>query len=99
MVYLGPRHRRALARVALATLAGLVVSWAGVAVLVALSIAWPANHVPLVLLLIWLGAIACTVSLPGGWPRGDVGVVTRLVFAPMGPLVRLGFAVWRAMRR
>jgi hypothetical protein len=81
----------------LGTLAGLVVSWAGVAVLVVLSIAWPGNQVPHVLLLVWLGAIICDLALPGGWPRG--GLVTRIVFAPAGPLARLGFIVWRALRR
>ena len=97
MVWLSPNHRRAIAWVVFAIVAGLIVSWLGVAMLVVLSLAWPANQVPHVLLVVWLCAIVCDLALPGGWPRGNVGLGKRILFAPLGPLLRAGFPLWRAL--
>jgi hypothetical protein len=99
VVRLSPKHRRAIAWVVLAMVAGVVASWLGVAVLVVVSLAWPANQVPHVLLVVWLCAIVCDLALPGGWPRGDVGLGKRILFAPLGPLLRAGLAVRRALGR
>jgi hypothetical protein len=98
VVWLSPKHRRAIAQVVLAIVAGLVVSWLGMAALVVLSFAWPANQVPHVLLVVWLCAIVCDLALPGGWPRGDAGLGKRILFAPLGPPLRVAFPVWRALR-
>jgi hypothetical protein len=57
----------------LAAWAVAIVSWLGLAVLVALSIIWPANQLPHVLLGVWLCAIVA-------WP------VTTVTFAVEGRL-------------
>lgn len=98
MVWLSPKHRRAIPWVILAIAAGLIVSWLGMAALVALSLAWPANPVPHVLLVVWLCAIVWDLALPGGWLRGDAGLGKRILFAPLGPLLRAGLPLWRALR-
>jgi hypothetical protein len=52
-----PEHSRALGRIVLAMFAGIVVSWLGLAALLALTIIfWPTNQVALVLLGVWLCA-------------------------------------------
>jgi hypothetical protein len=82
--------------VLLAVLAGVVVPWLGLAALVALSILWPANQVPHVLLGVWLCvAVAYLVVplLPGrglgptdNWPK-------RIAYAPLvGPVLWVALA-------
>jgi hypothetical protein len=88
----------ALARLLLAVLAGVVVGWLGVAALLAVSIVWPTNQVPHVLLGIWLCLIAAGLVLPGrpgpsdNWPK-------RIAYAPLVGLVFwVGLRVQKARR-
>jgi len=99
VVWFSPQNRRTITRVALAVVAGLVVSWAGVVALVVLSVAWPANKVPHVLLVVWLSAVVCDLAWPGGWSRAGAGLGVRILVAPLGPVVRAGAPVWRALHR
>jgi hypothetical protein len=95
MVMFGPSHARSIRRIAIAVVSGLLVSWLGVAALIALSVAWPHNPVPRVLLAVW-GVLAAVSFATWGSPfkafRGR-GLVLVLA-VPLLPLARAGVAVW-----
>lgn len=85
------RTADAIRWILLAVLAGIVVPWLGLATLVALSILWPANQVPHVLLGIWLCVTTAYLVLPllpgrglgpsDNWPK-------RIAYAPLlGPVL------------
>lgn len=90
------RTARAVVRLLLAVWAVVVVSWLGVAALVALSILWPANQVPHVLLGLWLCMIVAQLVRPQqSFRHDDDGLPLRILFAPMAVL---GPVVWVARR-
>ena len=89
------QNARTLGRILLAVLAGIVVSWLGLAALVSLNILWPANQVLHVLLGVWLGVAAVYLGVSGGpndnWAK-------RIAFAPLvGPVLWAGLRVRRAL--
>lgn len=67
------RTARAVVRMLLAAWAVVVVSWLGFATLVALSILWPGNRVPHVLLGLWLCAIVAYLGDGRGRDRRVAG--------------------------
>jgi hypothetical protein len=81
----------------IAAWAGLLVSWLDIAGLIALTVAWPRNPVPLVLLAAWAVLIAVTHALPGMSARKarEQGPVMLILLAPFTPFARAGIAVWR----
>jgi len=87
---------RGLSLVLLAVVAGIVVPWLAVLTLVALSILWPENQLPHVLLGVWLAVIAAYLVpplLPGrqlgpndNWPK-------RIAYAALiGPILWVSLA-------
>jgi hypothetical protein len=93
---MGRRNARAISWILLAVLAGIVAPWLGLAALVALSMLWPANQVPHVLLGIWLCVTAAYLVLPllpgkelgpnDNWPK-------RIAYAPLvGPILWVALA-------
>jgi apolipoprotein N-acyltransferase len=95
---LTPQQGRSIARMLLAVWAGMVVSWLGLAALVALSMLWPANQVPHVLLGVWLCAIVALQVWPGErFRRRDLGLPMQIFYAPLDPILLLGHRTWRAL--
>jgi apolipoprotein N-acyltransferase len=95
---LTPEQGRSIARMLLAVWGGMVVSWLGVAALVVLSILWPANQVPHVLLSVWLCAIVALQAWPGGrFRRRDVGLPLQIFCAPFDPMLLAGHRIWSAL--
>jgi hypothetical protein len=93
-----PEHSRSLGRIVLAMFAGIVVSWLGLAALVALSIIlWPAPSVPLVLLGVWLCAIVAGLLWPGGRLWRDQSLFGQILLAPLDPIARVGGRIWKAL--
>lgn len=95
-----PRSSRKLRRMLLAAWAVVIVSWLGLAVLVALSIIWPANQVPHVLLGVWLCAIVAQVVWPGKFSRTYDRLPERILVAPaalIGSMFMAGRRVGRAL--
>jgi hypothetical protein len=93
---MGRQNSRAMSWTLLVVLAGIVVPWLGLAALVALSILWPANQIPHVLLAIWLCVTTAYLVLPllpgrrlgpnDNWPR-------RIAYAPLvGPILWVALA-------
>jgi hypothetical protein len=76
---------RAVTRVVLVVGTGIVVSWLGLAALVTLSVLWPANQVPHVLLGGWLCAIVVR-QLWAGLSLEDTSGLWRILFAPFDPI-------------
>jgi putative copper export protein len=96
---LTPKQGRAIARILLAAWATIVLSWLGLAALVALSILWPANQVPHVLLGVWLGAIAAVqIWAAKRFARRD-GLAMQIFRAPSDPLLMAGHRIWTALSR
>ena len=94
----GPQQSRALGRIVLAGLSGIVVSWLGLAALVALTIIlWPGGLVPLVLLGVWLCAIVACLVWPSGRLWRDQSLRTLILMAPLDPIARGGGWIWRAL--
>ena len=82
----------------MAVWAGMVVSWLGMMALVALSILWPANQVPHVLLGVWLCAILALQAWPGGrFRRRGLSLPMRIFFAPFDPLLLAGHWIRTAL--
>jgi hypothetical protein len=95
MVMLGPGHARSIRRLAIAVLSGLLISWLGVAALITLSVAWPHNPVPRILLVVWAALAAVSIAIPGAFRRKICGMGPVLVLAvPFVPLARAVCAVW-----
>ena len=94
----GPQQSRALGRIVLAGLSGIVVSWLGLAALVALTIIlWPGGLVPLVLLGVWVCAIVACLVWPSGRRWRDQSLRTLILMAPLDPVARGGGWIWRAL--
>jgi hypothetical protein len=95
MVWLGPSHRRAISRIVVAVLSGLLLSWLAVAALIALSLAWPRNPVPRALLAVWAVLAVVSLAIPGAF-RGKISASLLIFFlaAPFMPFVRAAVAVW-----
>jgi hypothetical protein len=91
---------RSLSRILLAFSAAVIASWLGLAALVALSILWPANQVPHVLLGAWLSAIVAQQVWPGGRFRNrGLRLPAQILLAPPGPMFHAGHRIWRALGR
>jgi len=89
------QNARSIGRVLLAALVGIVMSWLGLAALVALSILWPANEVRHVLLGVWVCVIAVHLGVSSGpndnWPK-------RIAYAPLvGPILWVGLKARRVL--
>jgi hypothetical protein len=94
----GPEQSRALGRIVLAGLSGIVVSWLGLAALVAVTIIlWPGGLVPLELLGVWLCAIVACLVWPSGRLWQDQRLRTLILMAPLDPIARIGGWIWRAL--
>jgi hypothetical protein len=90
---------RAIARMILAAFAGIVVGWLSVAALVVLSILWPANQVPHVMLGIWLCVIAIYLGLSIGRSR-DSRWLLHIAYAPLtGPIMWVALTIRDARRK
>jgi hypothetical protein len=99
VVPLSPKQGRAVSRMLLAGWAAVMVSWMGLAALVALSILWPANQVPHVLLGVYLCAIVAQCTWPSRFTQ-SCDLPWRIVFAPAAlpnSLFRAGRRVLRAL--
>jgi hypothetical protein len=82
-------------RLVIAILFGWLVSWLGVAALITLSVTWPHNPIPRVLLVVWAVLAAVSFAIPGGSLRVIRGRGPVLVLAvPFVPLARAALAVW-----
>jgi len=86
---LTPKQGRSLAWMLLGAWAVTVLSWLGVAALVTLSVLWPANQVPHVLLAVWLCAIAGRVIWLARRPGLHEDWPVRILFAPLGLVISL----------
>jgi predicted membrane protein len=83
---------RAVTRVLLVVGTGIVVSWLGLAALVTLSVLWPANQVPHVLLGVWLCVIVATLVvrlLRTGLSFRDTSWLWQMLFAPFDPIFQI----------
>ena len=92
MVWWGPDQGRLFSRIVIAMLSGWLISWSGVAALIALSVAWPHDSVPRVLLLAWAVLAAASLVIPGvgrkfSWPVLVLGF-------PFVPFLRAAVGVW-----
>ena len=87
---------KGLGRIILALLFACVVSWAGVAVLIALSVTSTENLVARLLLLTWVLAIAGWLAVYSGPLRSKVSWWGFAVMAPALPLIGaiLGLRSW-----
>ena len=95
MVMFGPEHVRGIRRLVIAILSGWLISWLGVGVLIALSVAWPHNPIPRVLLVVWAVLAVVSFAIPGSSLRAIRGRGPMLILAvPFLPLARAAFAVW-----
>ena len=100
MVRLGSEHVRGIRRLTIAVLSGLLVSWLGVAALITLSIAWPRDPVPRILLGAWAVLAAVSLVIPGAslkTIRGRGPVLAAAV--PFLPFARVALAVWPHLPR
>jgi hypothetical protein len=104
VVWMDPTTARALQRMFLTLLAGIVISWAGVVALMTLSVLWPGNHIPQILLAVWVLAAAASVAM--AWPQDErqagPSKGALLVMAPFYPLLRAGQAchgAWTARHK
>jgi hypothetical protein len=95
MVMLDPGGGRALRRIVIALFSGWLVSWLGVAALITLSVAWPHNPIPRVLLVAWAVLAAVSFAIPGisRWAIGGRAAVLVLA-VPFVPIARAAVAVW-----
>jgi hypothetical protein len=94
MVMFGPEGGRGIHRLMIAILFGLLVSWLGVAALITLSVTWPHNPIPLVLLVVWAVLAAVSFAIPGAL-RAILGRGPALVLVvPFVPLARAALALW-----
>lgn len=95
MVMLGPTHARAIRRIVIAVLCGLLIVGLGAAALIALTFAWPHNPVPRILLVVWAVLAALSVAIPGAFRSKIRGRGALLLLAvPFAPLARAALAVW-----
>jgi hypothetical protein len=94
----GPVIDGKFARLVLTVCALILVGWLGAAALIAISIAWPANQVPHLLLGIWLGVITLGLAWPD-WPDRNASWVLRVAYAPLvGPVTFVVRAVRQGRR-
>lgn len=88
---------RAVTLVLLVAGTAIVVSWLGLAALVTLSVLWPANQVPHVLLGVWLCAIVARLL----WVRlsrgHDASWFWQILLAPIDPIFQAGAWIWRGL--
>jgi hypothetical protein len=96
MVWWGPEQGRSFRRLIVAILGGWLVSWLGVAALVALSVALPHNPVPLVLLVVWAVVAVASLAIPGAsfGPFRVSAPVLVVLALPFLPFARATVAVW-----
>ena len=92
------RTGRSIQRMLLTAWAVVIVSWLALAALAALSILWPANPVPQVLLGLSVCAVVARVAWPGQPGRARGRVFWRILFAPRDLLLSVAGAV-RLRRR
>jgi hypothetical protein len=95
MVWLGPEHRQLVGRVVLAGLFGLLITWLGVAALITLSLDWPHDPVPRVVLAVWAVLTAVSLAIPGPF-GGRIGgsPLVLVLAAPVMPFARAAIPVW-----
>jgi hypothetical protein len=95
MVWWGREQARSFSRLLIAILAGWLVSWLGVAALVALSVALPHNPVPRVLLGVWAVLAAASLAIPGAsFGGGRLSGPVLVLALPFLPVARAAVAVW-----
>jgi hypothetical protein len=95
MAMFGPEHARRFSRLAIAILSGWLISWLGVVALITLSVAWPHNLIPRVLLAAWTVLAAASLAFPGASLRAIRGRGPVVVLAvPFVALARAALAVW-----
>jgi hypothetical protein len=100
MVWWGREQARGFRRLLITMLSAWLVSWLGVAALIALSVALPHYPVPRVLLAAWAVLAVVSLAIPGaplgaGRPRALV----LLLAVPLMPLARAAVAVWPHLPR
>lgn len=91
----GPGASPEFRQAQIAIVAGWLVSWLGVAALVALSVALPHNPVPRVLLVVWAVLAAASPAIPGArFGAGRLSAPVLVLALPFLPLARAAVAVW-----
>jgi hypothetical protein len=87
---------KGFARLIIALLAGWLISWLGVAALIALSVAWPHNPDPRLLLGAWAFLIVVCLAKTGGRGRGDSKISWPLLFLELAflPFALAAIAIW-----
>lgn len=86
------QQQRALLYIGLAIYAAIMLSWAGIALLIALSILWPYNHALQIVLAAWVLAVLAALTVPGRGKLTGSGRrhrIRMLVVAPVSPVLRL----------
>jgi hypothetical protein len=96
----GPTHAKGLRRIAVAVLSGLLVSWFGVGALIVLSLAWPHNPTPRLLLMAWIVLALGSLAIPGASVRFIRRRGLLVVMAvPFVPFARAAVVVWPHLPR
>jgi uncharacterized SAM-binding protein YcdF (DUF218 family) len=87
---------RGVARLIIALLAGWLISWLGVAVLIALSVAWPHNPDPRLLLGTWAFLVVICLAITGGRGHGDskIGWPVLVLYLAFLPFALAAIAIW-----
>jgi hypothetical protein len=104
---LTPEQSRSITRTVVALAAGVVLSWAGIVVLIVLSVLWPRDHALRILLVLWALFVVGIVTTrrqaekpQRGWVKGQLLFI--VAFAPMLPFfwaARACFRVWAGLQR
>jgi hypothetical protein len=85
---------RAIRRLLIAAVTGWLVSWLAVGALITLSIAWPHNWVPRVLLVAWAVLAAVSLAIPGSKSSSLDRWLLLVLAAPAAPFTRAATVVW-----
>jgi hypothetical protein len=103
---LTPEQSRSITRTIVALVAGVVLSWGCIVVLIVLSVLWPRDHALRILLVLWVLFVVgiVTTRRPGKGDRSPLKARLPfiLAFAPILPFVwvaRACFRLWATWQR
>lgn len=93
-MHLKPEGGRAIRRLLIVVASGWLCSWFGVATLITLSVAWPHNPVPRVLLVAWAVLAAVALAIPGSPSPTRKRWLLLVLAVPFAPFGRGAIVVW-----